>query len=145
MYLDTSALAKLYIVELGSQRMRALASPDAGNRFALCAISKVEFHSAIRRRQRAGDLTDDEADRALERFELHLTSSFLRQEVNDEVIDLASDLTARHSLRAYDAVQLAGCLALRSVSQEPLVFVCADRALLRAAEAEGLATLNPED
>ena len=134
---------KLYVSEPGSQRMLQLAS-EAAHQLALCAASQVEFHSAVRRRQRAGDLSDDLADQAVERFERHLRSRFLRQAVNDQVIHLASDLIARQFLRAYDAMQLAGCLILKTLSQETPVFVCADRELLDAAGSENLVTLNPE-
>jgi predicted nucleic acid-binding protein len=116
---------------------------EAAHQLAICAVSQVEFQSAVRRRQRAGDLPADLVDLAVERFETHLKSRFLRQAVSDRVIDLASDLTARHSLRAYDAVQLAGCLTLKAVSQESPVFVCADGGLLEAAESEYLVTLDP--
>lgn len=85
----------------------------------------------------------DLVELALARFETHLKSRFLRQAVSDRVIDLAADLTARHPLRAYDAVQLAACLTLKAVSQESPVFVCADGGLLDAAESEYLATLDP--
>ena len=88
-------------------------------------------------------MADDLADQALERFDRHLRSRFLRQAVTDQVIDLAQELIARHFLRAYDAVQLAGCLTLKTVSQETPVFVCSDRGLLAAAEFEDLVTLDP--
>lgn len=144
LYLDTSALVKLYVWEPGSQRMIQLAS-EAGHQLAICAVAQVEFQSAVRRRQRAGDLAADLLDHAVERFETHLKSRFLRQAVSDRVIDLAADLTARHPLRAYDAVQLAACLTLKAGSQEAPVFVCSDGGLLGAAESEYLATLNPAD
>lgn len=135
---------KLYVWETGSQRMLQLVS-EAAHQPALCAISEVELHSAVRRRQRAGDLANDLADQAVERFEFHLRSRFLRQAVSDQVLDSACDLIARHLLRAYDAVQLAGCLTLKILSHETPVFVCADRRLLDAAESEDLVTLNPEN
>ena len=144
LYLDTSALAKLYVSELGSERMLELASAAEGHRFSVCAIAQVELHSAVRRRQRAGDMTDDAANQILARFEYHLNSRFLRQEVNEQVIELASELISRNVLRAYDAIQLAACLTLKSESHETPIFVCADRNLMRAAQSEGLATLNPE-
>jgi predicted nucleic acid-binding protein len=60
------------------------------------------------------------------------------------VIDGACSLADRHALRAYDAVQLAGCLTLKTSStrDEP-TFVCSDRRLIEAAESEGLPVMDP--
>jgi predicted nucleic acid-binding protein len=63
--------------------------------------------------------------------------------ISDRVLDLASDLIAQHPLRAYDALQLAGCLALKTTAPEAPVFVCADQRLLHQAETEGLVSLDP--
>ena len=69
LYLDSSALVKIYISERGSERMVELASGDA-NSLATCAITQVEFHSAVDRRRRMDDLDEDEAERAVERFNM---------------------------------------------------------------------------
>jgi hypothetical protein len=79
----------------------------------------------------------------MERFNLHQRARFLTQSVSDLVLDSACDLIERYPLRAYDALQLAGCLVLKSVASEAPVFACADRQLLAAAETEGLAWLDP--
>jgi predicted nucleic acid-binding protein len=73
-----------------------------------------------------------------------MESKFIRQTMNDVLIDTATALVARHLLRAYDAVQLAGCLVLRAnaAGDEPS-FVCSDQRLLEAAQAEGLLCLDP--
>jgi uncharacterized protein len=60
----------------------------------------------------------------------------------------AAQLTQRHPLKAYDAVQLS--IALRyqqhlSTGGFSLTFVSGDGALVTAAQAEGLATDNPSD
>lgn len=144
LYMDTSALVKIYLDEPGSERMNGLASPDAEHRLAVCSITQVEFHSTIWRRRRAGEFDDATAEMTIERFNAHLRIRFLRRPVDDRTLDLASELVARHPLRGYDGVQLAACLALAITAQEPLTFVCADRRLLDAAEAEGLAVLDPE-
>ena len=144
LYLDTSALVKIYLDETGSERMRKLASPDEGNRLATCSITQVEFHAAIWRRRREGGLDYDTTERTIEQFNGRLRDDFLRRPVDDRTLDLASDLTSRHPMRGYDAVQLASCLALAATERESPTFVCADRALLTAAEAEGLSVLNPE-
>lgn len=59
------------------------------------------------------------------------------------------DLAERHTLRGYDAVQLATACELNAllVSQqlEQITFICADNALLAAANLEGLLTENPNN
>ena len=85
LYLDTSALVKLYITERGSERMVELASSDA-NSMATCAITQVEFHSAVdrRRRLRGGDVGEEAAERAVERFNRHFKSEVFRHAVDDQ-------------------------------------------------------------
>jgi uncharacterized protein len=143
-YLETSALVKLYIREPGTDRLLQLASNVDENRFAVLALSQVEFRSAIRRRQRAGDIDSKIASLVLDRFGQHLEVRFLRQVLNDSVLDIASEMIDRYALRAYDAVQLAGCLALKTaVGAEPSTFVCSDQQLLDAARSELLSVLDP--
>ena len=142
-YLDTSALVKLYVAEPGTDRMLQLADARDGNQFAVLSIAQAEVWSAVGRRQREGALDDDDASDLLDQFSEDLESFFLRQNVNDSVIDLACALLERHALRADDALQLAGCLALRPAAPEPPVFTCAAPPLLLAAEEEGLRTMNP--
>ena len=142
-YLETSALVKLYVRESGSERMLGLATGSEAHRFAILAVAQVEFHSAVRRRHRVGDLDGVTACELLERFDLHLRTRFLRQSMTDPVLDLACELVELHPLRAYDALQLAGCLILRTAAPEAPVFVCADQQLLQAAETEGLMWLDP--
>ena len=143
LYLDTSALVKLYLDEPGSERMEELASEDSGNSVAVCSITQVEFHAAIRRR-RTGELDNEEVELAIELFSTRLRTDFMRRPVDDRTLDLASALTSRHPLRGYDAARLAACLDLARAERDPPTFVCADRTLLTAAEAEGLPVLNPE-
>ena len=144
LYLDSSALVKLYITERGSERMDELALSGA-NSLATCAITQVEFHSAVDRRRRMEDLNEDEAGRAVESFNKHFRSDVFRHAVDDQTLDLACSLVHRYALRAYDAVQLAACLfLLRLSARDDLTFVSADRNLLTAARSEGLAVLNPE-
>ena len=144
LYLDTSALVKLYISERGGERMVELALSGA-NSLATCAITQVEFHSAVDRRRRMEDLDEDEAESTVDGFSKYFKSEVFRYPVDDQTLDLACALVHRHALRAYDAVQLAACLfLLRLRSRDDLTFVSADRRLLTAARSEGLAVLNPE-
>ena len=143
LYLDTSALVKLYLDEPGSERIEELTSEDSGNSVAICSIAQVEFHAAIWRRHRIRELDDEEAELAIDLFSARLRTDFARRPVEDRTLDLASALTSRHPLRGYDAVQLAACLDLARAERDPPTFVCADRTLLTAAEGEGLSVIDP--
>lgn len=143
-YLETSALVKLYVLEPGTDRLLQLARNISENRFAVLAISSVEARSAIRRRERAGDIDRKTAALILDRLQQHLETRFLRQALNDSVLDGALEIIDRYALRAYDAIQLAGCLVLKtSVGVEFPTFVCSDQQLLDAARSELLTVLDP--
>jgi predicted nucleic acid-binding protein len=143
-YLETSALVKLYVYELGTERLLSLAAREAGHRFAILSLAQVELRSAIRRRQRAGEIPDHEADEVIDSFRQHSEATFLIQPVSDSLLDVGLALVDAYALRAYDAMQLAGFLLLRSTSgtEEP-IFVCADKALLSAAHNEDCSVLDP--
>jgi predicted nucleic acid-binding protein len=70
-------------------------------------------------------------------------------EISRGLIEQAVDLTTRHTLRGYDAVQLAAALELNSIllaaELAPATFVAADDELLSAAQSEGLLIANPND
>ena len=143
-YLETSALVKLYVYESGTERLLGLTASGAGHRFAILSLAQVEFRSAIRRRQRGGEIPDYAADELIESFRRHSEGKFLIQSFSDSLLDVALALIDSYPLKGYDAVQLAGYLMLRSVSgtEEP-TFVCADNVLLSAARNEGYPVLDP--
>ena len=142
-YFDTSALLKLYVEEEGTAQVLRLVSADDDNRLIILDITVVEARSAIRRREREGDITGADASAILTQIEEDRSSLFLIQPSGSEVIEEASGLLDRHALRAYDALQLAGCLAARHGVPAPVTFVCADAHLCNAASMEGLSVLNP--
>jgi predicted nucleic acid-binding protein len=142
-YLETSALVKLYVREPGTDRLLELAG-NKENRLAVLTLCQVEIRSAIRRRERSGDIDSQMAGRILDRFQRHMEATFLRQIVTDVVLDEASEMVDRYALRAYDAVQLAGCLALKiTAGIAPPTFVCSDHSLVEAARSELLPVLDP--
>lgn len=142
-FLDTSALVKLYVQEPGTDRLLYLIGDQPESRFAVLSISVVELRSAIRRRQRAGDIEASVASAVLESAQRHMESRFLRQPVNDAVIDTSLEIIDRYALRACDAVQLSGCLVICGTAAEPFAFVCSDHRLLEAARSEQLKVLDP--
>ena len=145
LYLDTSALVKLYVQEVGTELMLKLAHPDANNQLVILSLGALEFRAAVRRRAKLGDLELTAADSLLLSFSQHLATVFQVQPINDSVVEEAAGVIDRHNIRAYDAIQLAGCLALiATVGRDIEVhFVCADHQLLEAARAEGISAIEP--
>jgi len=143
-YLETSALVKLYVREMGTDRVLALADRTAGNRFAILALSKIEFRSALRSRERNGEIPAQIANHLLDTFDRHMQGVFVTQMINDFVLDIACVLIDRYTLRAYDAIQLAGFMVLKDAAgTEVPVFVSSDQALLEAGRQEGIPVLDP--
>ena len=143
LFLETSALVKLYVREQGTDEMLQLARAK-GNRFAFLALARIEIHSAVRRRERSGEIARRIANHLLELFRQHLPKRFAVQAITENVLDRSSDLIDKYALRAFDALQLAGFIAFcKANPAEHAVFVCADRQLLDAAKQENLEFLNP--
>ena len=76
-------------------------------------------------------------------------SEYTLVEATPTVVDLAVELTQRHKLRGYDAVQLASGLTLNTTltqAQLPeIMFISSDNDLLAAAQDEGLMVDNPNN
>jgi len=144
-YLDTSAVAKIYLNEAGSSSIREYVDASGeGNFLVLFALTEIEFRSLIRRKERAGGLDPETGNELIRRFEAHARSNYFTQPITNDILDHALHLLDRHPLKAFDALQLAGGLDLRRSSpREKIVFASADTRLLAAANAEGLQTFNP--
>lgn len=142
-YLDTSALIKRYVEEEGTPQIVGLTARLDGGTLIILDLALIESRSAVRRREREGDITPVDADRILKQIEEDAASSFLVQPSTAAVVEDAARLIDRHPLKAYDALQLAGCLMARRGTPAPVTFVCADTRLCDAARMEGLTVLNP--
>ena len=84
-----------------------------------------------------------EADSLLGRIYRDVESQYRVESSTSEMLRDAARLIDSHPLRTYDAVQLAGCLEVRSSVPLPVAFVCADFRLCAAAASEGLSVFNP--
>jgi len=109
----------------------------------------AEGVAAISKRQRLGDLSQAAADAARGDLESDYRARFTPLAVTDDVVTTAAGLTRRHSLRGYDAVQLATALILNAAQilegLSSIMFFSADRNLCQAARDYGLIVENPED
>ena len=143
LYVDTSAVAKRYLVETGSAWIRTWIEPAAGNVIVVSDLTPVEMVSLLHRRQREGSLSAQSADSLEADFLVHLTIEYLVAPVDAAVLLQARALAKKHSLRALDAIQLACANGTVVALGQSLTFVSADRDLLLAAAAEGFRVEDP--
>jgi len=146
-YFDTSALAKRYVVEVGSTWVQAIVTQQSGQTIYTSVLTQPELISALQRRVREGLLEAPEAERLAQQVMEHMTQSYALTAITPSVITQACTVLHRHPLRAYDALHLACALAVREALAPQqlagLVFVAADATLLAAAAAEGFPIDNP--
>jgi predicted nucleic acid-binding protein len=139
LYLDTSALVKIYVDEEGSVGCRrAVAEADL---IATSALAYVEARAAFARRRHEGALPPRGYRRVIADLDEDW-SSYAVVGVTEGVIREGARLAERHRLRAYDAVHLASATMLRDGERaERVVFASWDAGLGRAARREGLSSL----
>ena len=138
LFLDTSALVKLYVEEAHSAAVREWV--DEAEVVAACRVAYPEAVSALSRRMRAGDLSKSGygvAFRALRR-------DWDRLAVVDFREVEAGRLAAKYGLRGFDAIHLSSAMTIASAPAGPdLLFSSFDAALNRAAAGERLQVLVP--
>jgi len=135
LYLDTSAVVKLYAAEPGANAIRqAVAEADDA---ATSLIAYAEARAAFARKYRTGEIEGDELERIKREFELDWPR-FNQLPVEREIVRRAGDLAERFRLKGYDAVHLATADRLCREVRSPLSFACFDSALNTAASILGL-------
>jgi len=139
LYLDTSALVKLYVEEEGAPVVRnAVAQAEL---VATAGIAYVEARAAFVRRRHEGGLSTAEYRRIIRDVDSDW-ARYLVVEVTDSLIRDAARLAEAHRLRAYDAIHLASAAAVHDRLAEPIMFASWDAGLEKVARREGFESLR---
>ena len=146
-FLDTSALAKLYRKELGSDLLDRIAAEEDSRRF-ISRFTILELESVLALEFRTGEIDEQSVTLVRRRLEADMGSRrLLVASVSDDHLRRARQLLIEHghteALRGPDALQLSVALGLKRAGLAS-VFVAADQKLCRVAMIEGFTTLNPE-
>jgi len=146
-FLDTSALAKLYRKELGSDLVDRIVAEQGSRRF-ISRFTLLEMESVLALKFRTGEIDEQSLTIARRRLEADLGSRrLLVATVSDDHLRGARQLLIEHgrteALRGPDALQLSVAFGLKRAGLVS-VFVAADQKLCRVAMIEGFTTLNPE-
>ena len=143
-FLESTAFAKLFVQEAGTDALIRLMETVEDNRKLIAASSPLEVYAAIRRRERAGDITPVDAAGAFEILRIE-AARMVQEPLNPAVLESARQLLDRTKLRWTDALQLGAALVAREMFRgTEIIFVSASPLLLEAAKSEGMQTLDPE-
>lgn len=140
LYLDTSALVKLYVDEEGSAAVRGHVA--RAELVATSPLAYVEARAAFTRRRREGRFPSPEYRRVVRGLDADW-DRYLLVEVRMSVVREAARLAEAHRLRAYDALHLASARVVRDRLGEAVAFASWDADLGAAARREGLVSVGP--
>jgi predicted nucleic acid-binding protein len=146
-YLDTSALAKLYRPEIGTAIVERIIDDSSSDCF-ISRLGVLEMRSVLARKTRAGEISSPESALVLRRFRKDIRLRRFRvQALRVRHYEVAEKLVEAygptHGLRTLDSLHLAGALDLKAGKLIDSIVV-ADKILARVAALEGLLALDPE-
>jgi predicted nucleic acid-binding protein len=146
-YLDTSALAKLYHTENGSSKVEQLIRDSTGNCF-VSRLGMLEMRSVLAQKTRAGEISPVASVAVLQRFRGDIRRRRFRvvslrtrhYELAEHLVDVYG---ISSGLRALDSLHLAMALDLQQNRRIDSI-IAADKVLCRVAPLERLPAINPE-
>ena len=124
-FLEATAFAKLFVQEQGTDALIRLMEAVEDNRKLISASTPLEIYGAVRRRERAGAISPEDANSALEILRTE-AARMVQQPLNPAVLEAARQLLDRTHLRWPDTLQLAAALVARDMFQgTEIIFVSA--------------------
>ena len=146
---DTSALIKCYRNEAGTANVLTITDAlfmHMPQRIITSRLIVAESVSVLKRKANIKALTETELNLAIKelRREMLLVTSII---LSDQVADGCHSLILTHNINSADAMFLYQALQVSQIlgqSNHRVWLVASDARLLRAADKEGLAILDPE-
>ncbi len=139
-YLDTSALVKLYHDEEGSEQLLQFIS-DNINKIYLAEIAILEFRSALWRKVRTKEIDEGIIKKVIEYFGMDI-DKFYWIKMNENLLETSKNMLTKYGrigLRTLDSIQLASAITSKS---ENLYYISYDKLLLDFFVKENLKVYN---
>ena len=147
--IDASALAKRYHAEKGSPLMIHLFASAASARLSCLMLGAAEVVAALVRKRNGGLISASSFVIALSRLTVEVLddTAFTKHPADSALIRRAIGLLVKHPINSSDALALQIALELAPFHRtqgDDFALVASDQRLLKAAQAEGLVTFDPE-
>lgn len=137
-YLDTSDLVKLYVLEKNSNQI--MTHVNNSQVVATSIIAYVEARAAFARKFREKGLSESEYRKIIRTLDNDWENYFVIN-VSEETVKLAGNLCEKFRLRGYDALHLASASILNKSITGTIYFSCSDSRLNKAAQKEKVGTV----
>ncbi len=153
LFWDASGLVKRYYSEAGSATVNSIFDGVSHSGDASVMISTfwgyTETYAILARKRNSGVIKTDAMANAMSAlfYEVAVAEDFLLLSIDDETVMESVTHILSHNINSADAALLTAFLDYQASLPEgdpPCILVTADLRLTRAAQAEGLQTLNPE-
>lgn len=142
-YLDTSALAKIYHRESGTETMLEMYA--GGQSIQISELARLEILATTMRKFREGQLDEKAREALLRRFEEDVRQRYELLHFSSLIVEETARILGTHGrrnpLRTLDAIQFA---FYNIYCEEDTVFVCSDQRLAALIHQQGHPTLNPQ-
>ena len=150
-FLDSSAFFKLYIPETGSGWVKAYV---ANKKIVISQLAFIEAATTLGKRYRDGDYTRQQAldlynfiFRERRKYTIYPLGSNAQIQ---GVVSITFDLPINVGVRALDGIHLSVAKIIQDEAnlqtlKTPLIFVTADKNLVKAARAAGFVVENPNE
>ena len=129
LYLDASALVKLYVEEEG--RETVFEAVEGAERLATSTVAYAEARAAFARKVRLGDLQERGRRQAVSDLDGEWRG-FVRGSVSNVVAYRAAEMAERYDLRGFDAIHLASAARIGERFSD-VRFLAFDARLMEAA------------
>ncbi len=142
-FLESTAFIKLFVREQGTDSLIRLMESVEDNRKLISSSTPLEVYAAIRRRERAGTISPENAASALEILRLE-AARMVQEPLNPAVLEASRKLIDRSTLRWPESLQLAAAIVARDMFQgTAIIFVSSSPQLLQTARTEGFQVVDP--
>jgi len=146
---DASGLVKRYYSEAGSETVDAIFQAASHSDMQVTLWGYAESFAILHRKRNAGSLASADFTQAATKLqdEVLVSGRFGLLTIKDDRVLSGLSFVVRHNLKSNDAAILATYLRFQQslpLGSPPCFLVASDQRPLRATEAEGLETLNPE-
>lgn len=147
LFLDTSAIVKIYHHEKGTEKFTEFLEKISEELFLTTSdITKIELHSVLLKRYRDKEISQKNLLEVFKLFDKDFKKYniiFIDQTIKNIALSMLDSLGMKYGLRTLDSLQLSSAVFSNNYSKIDY-FISSDKKLLNTAK-EFFQVLNPEE